>query len=231
VAADQPHPLEFDGLVKRFGRRTVIDGLSFTVPEGAIVGLLGPNGAGKSTAMRCLLGLPRPSAGHARVLGREAGQPGFREAVRKVGAIIESPPLYKRATALQNLEIRVRAYGLSTADADVRDVLNRVGDKWSVQIVALLGDGPMRFSELRRSIEGISQRMLTLTLRGLERDGLLERTVFPEIPPRVEYELTRLGKTLLEPIQGLAEWAERARTSIQQAREKFDGRPKKKVAS
>ena len=84
----------------------------------------------------------------------------------------------------------------------MREVLNRVGDKWSVQIVALLGDGAMRFSELRRSIEGISQRMLTLTLRGLERDGLITRTVFPEIPPRVDYELTRLGKTLLEPIHG-----------------------------
>src|SRR5215475_7991951 len=82
----------------------------------------------------------------------------------------------------------------------VREVLNRVGDKWSVQIVALLGEGPMRFSELRRAIEGISQRMLTLTLRGLERDGLITRTVFPEIPPRVDYDLTRLGKTLLEPI-------------------------------
>src|SRR4051812_491515 len=89
----------------------------------------------------------------------------------------------------------------------VRDVLNRVGDKWSVQIVASLGDGPMRFSELRRTIEGISQRMLTLTLRGLERDGLVTRTVFAEIPPRVDYELTRLGNTLLEPIQQLAEWA------------------------
>src|SRR4029079_4327291 len=96
----------------------------------------------------------------------------------------------------------------------VRDVLNRVGDKWSVQIVALLGDGAMRFSELRRAIEGISQRMLTLTLRGLDRDGLVTRTVLPEIPPRVDYELTRLGKTLLTPIQGLAEWAEEYRTSI-----------------
>jgi DNA-binding HxlR family transcriptional regulator len=108
----------------------------------------------------------------------------------------------------------------------VREVLHRVGDKWSVLIVDLLGEGPMRFSDLRRSVEGISQRMLTLTLRGLERDGLVTRTVFPEIPPRVEYELTRLGKTLLEPIQGLAEWAERNRTSIQEARDKFDKRPK-----
>jgi len=108
----------------------------------------------------------------------------------------------------------------------VREVLHRVGDKWSVLIVDLLGEGAMRFSDLRRSVEGISQRMLTLTLRGLERDGLVTRTVFPEIPPRVEYELTRLGKTLLEPIQGLAEWAERNRTSIQEARDKFDKRPK-----
>ncbi|HEY5921821.1 MAG TPA: helix-turn-helix domain-containing protein [Kofleriaceae bacterium] len=104
----------------------------------------------------------------------------------------------------------------------VREVLHRVGDKWSVQIVALLGDGPMRFSELRRAIEGISQRMLTLTLRGLERDGLVTRTVFPEIPPRVDYELTRLGNTLLEPISALAEWAEEYRTSIQEARAKYD---------
>jgi len=87
----------------------------------------------------------------------------------------------------------------------VREVLSRVGDKWSVQIVALLGDGSKRFSELRRAIEGISQRMLTLTLRNLERDGLVTRTVFPEIPPRVDYELTRLGETLLEPIIALAE--------------------------
>jgi len=104
----------------------------------------------------------------------------------------------------------------------VREVLNRVGDKWSVQIIALLGDGPMRFSELRRQIEGISQRMLTLTLRNLERDGLISRTVFAEIPPRVEYELTKLGKTLLEPIQGLAEWAAEYRTSIQDARAVYD---------
>lgn len=109
----------------------------------------------------------------------------------------------------------------------VREVLHRVGDKWSVQIVALLGDGPLRFSELRRSIEGISQRMLTLTLRGLERDGLVTRTVFPEIPPRVDYELTRLGQTLLDPISALADWAAAYRTSIQEAREKFDTKQKK----
>jgi DNA-binding HxlR family transcriptional regulator len=110
----------------------------------------------------------------------------------------------------------------------LREVLHRVGDKWSVQIVALLGEGPTRFNDLRRAIDGISQRMLTLTLRGLERDGLVKRTVYPEIPPRVEYELTPLGDTLLEPIQGLAEWAEQHRTSIQAARERFDAGPTKR---
>jgi DNA-binding HxlR family transcriptional regulator len=89
----------------------------------------------------------------------------------------------------------------------VREVLNRVGDKWSVQVVGLLGDGKKRFSELRRTIEGISQRMLALTLKGLERDGLITRTVYPIIPPRVEYELTKLGHSLLNPIKELGDWA------------------------
>lgn len=104
----------------------------------------------------------------------------------------------------------------------VREVLNRVGDKWSVQIVALLGDSKKRFSELRHSIEGISQRMLTLTLKGLERDGLITRTAYPTIPPRVEYELTQLGRSLLEPITQLGEWAGKNRERIQSARDKYD---------
>ena len=106
----------------------------------------------------------------------------------------------------------------------VREVLNRVGDKWSVLIVGLLADGPKRFSELRRTIEGISQRMLTLTLRGLERDGLVTRTVYPTIPPRVEYQLTELGRTLQKPIQSLAKWAQENRERIQQSRNRYDAR-------
>jgi DNA-binding HxlR family transcriptional regulator len=85
-----------------------------------------------------------------------------------------------------------------------------------------LGNGPRRFSELRRMIEGISQRMLTLTLRGLERDGLVTRTIYPTIPPRVEYALTPLGQTLLVPVQALAHWAQEHRPEIQQARDTFD---------
>jgi DNA-binding HxlR family transcriptional regulator len=106
----------------------------------------------------------------------------------------------------------------------VREVLNRVGDKWSVLIVQLLADGPKRFSDLRRAIEGISQRMLTLTLKGLERDGLVTRTVFPTIPLRVEYELTELGRTLRKPIQALAKWAQENRERIQQSRNQYDVR-------
>jgi DNA-binding HxlR family transcriptional regulator len=103
-----------------------------------------------------------------------------------------------------------------------REVLNRVGDKWSVFIVGTLGKGPRRFSELRRAIQGISQRMLTLTLRGLERDGLVTRTVYATIPPRVDYALTPLGRTLLVPVTALADWAHDHRAEIQQAREGFD---------
>ena len=104
----------------------------------------------------------------------------------------------------------------------VREVLSRVGDKWSVLIVVLLGEGPQRFNDLRRNIEGISQRMLTLTLRGLERDGLVTRTVFPTVPPSVEYSLTRLGRTLLEPLCALAQWVRKSREQIQSARDRFD---------
>ena len=111
-----------------------------------------------------------------------------------------------------------------------REVLNRVGDKWSVFIVGTLGYGPKRFNELRREIEGISQRMLTLTLRGLERDGLVRRTITPSIPPRVDYELTKLGQTLLEPVLALAKWAEKHRFEIQDARARYDGKDSRRVA-
>ena len=106
----------------------------------------------------------------------------------------------------------------------ISDVLARVGDKWSVLVVTRLGERPMRFNELRRSIGGISQRMLTLTLRGLERDGLVTRTVFPTIPPRVDYELTELGRGLSKPVQALGQWVFEHKQQIETARTKFDGR-------
>jgi DNA-binding HxlR family transcriptional regulator len=104
----------------------------------------------------------------------------------------------------------------------IGDVLARVGDKWSVLVVNHLGKGPKRFNELRRAIGGISQRMLTLTVRGLERDGLITRTVYPTVPPRVEYALTPLGRDLLGPISALAGWALRNQPKIEKARSSFD---------
>jgi DNA-binding HxlR family transcriptional regulator len=102
------------------------------------------------------------------------------------------------------------------------EILARVGDKWTVLVVGVLGDGPKRFTEIRRAIGSISQRMLTLTLRGLERDGLVTRTVIPIIPPRVDYELTKVGRSLLEPVNGLALWVSTNRAVIEDARRRFD---------
>src|SRR5262249_13388862 len=104
----------------------------------------------------------------------------------------------------------------------VREILDRVGDKWSLYIIATLKDGPVRFNELRRQIDGISQRMLTLTLRSLERDGLVKRTLFPVIPPRVDYELTDRGRTLLAPVMALVTWANDNQDGIQEARFQYD---------
>lgn len=104
----------------------------------------------------------------------------------------------------------------------VSEVLSRVGDKWTVLVVSTLGDGPKRFNELRRALGSISQRMLTLTVRGLERDGLVTRTVFPTNPPRVDYELTDLGRSLLDPVSALGAWARHHKSAIQDARQRFD---------
>ena len=113
----------------------------------------------------------------------------------------------------------------------VRDVLDMVGDKWSVLVVGMLGPGSRRFGELRRAVEGISQRMLTLTLRNLERDGLVSRTVTPTIPPRVDYELTDLGHSLQKPITALAGWAMENVAAIHQAQARFDSEHDKAEAA
>jgi DNA-binding HxlR family transcriptional regulator len=106
----------------------------------------------------------------------------------------------------------------------ISEVLARVGDKWSVLVVTKLGSGTKRFNQLRREIGGISQRMLTLTLRGLERDGLVVRTIVPTSPPGVEYELTSLGRDLLQSVSALTAWAMRNQGKIEQSRARFDGR-------
>jgi DNA-binding HxlR family transcriptional regulator len=113
----------------------------------------------------------------------------------------------------------------------VSEILSRVGDKWSVLVVSLLGTGPMRFSELRRSVDGISQKMLTTTLRNLERDGFCTRTVFATVPPRVDYELTALGRDLLVPVKALGDWAVANRERIDAARRRFDDRSEADTAA
>jgi len=109
-------------------------------------------------------------------------------------------------------------------DCEVRQILDRVADKWSLLVIALLEHRRLRFTELRREIDGISQRMLTVTLRQLERDGLVKRTVYPVVPPRVEYELTALGGTLHETIRSLVTWTERHQGEIAAARADYDSR-------
>ncbi len=113
---------------------------------------------------------------------------------------------------------------LAPDDCPVRDVLNRIGDKWSVLVLHLLSVQTRRFTELKNEIDGISQRMLTVTLRGLERDGLVSRTVYPVVPPRVDYALTDLGQSLSATINNLVGWAERSRPLIDNARNDYDQR-------
>ena len=106
----------------------------------------------------------------------------------------------------------------------VNSILARIGDKWSVLVVMSLADDTFRFNELKRLIDGISQRMLTLTLRGLERDGLVERTFYPTIPPKVSYALTELGRSLREPVGALGQWAIEHRGTVERSRQAYDRR-------
>jgi DNA-binding HxlR family transcriptional regulator len=125
-------------------------------------------------------------------------------------------PRHSKGTAL------VQRRAEDTQACEIRDLLDRLADKWSLLVVELLGDGTKRFSELRREIDGVSQRMLTLTLRRLERDGLVERTVHPTVPPRVDYELTARGTTLLAAVEPLVAWARAHRDDIAASRLSFD---------
>ena len=119
------------------------------------------------------------------------------------------------------LKVTVDSYE-QAQDCPFRNVLDKVGDKWSFLIFAVLEDGPKRFNEIKRLIGDISQRVLTKNLRDLERDGYISRTVYPVSPPRVEYELTDLGKSLLIPVKQFMTWALKAQPKIQQARNKYD---------
>jgi len=107
-------------------------------------------------------------------------------------------------------------------DCGIRDILDRVGDKWSVLVIVALAQGVHRFRELQRAVPGISQRMLTLTVRRLERDGLVSRTVHPTVPPRVDYELTPMGHSLTHLLRSLADWSADHRTAIAESRRRWD---------
>lgn len=115
-------------------------------------------------------------------------------------------------------------FRVTSACRTVTELLARVGDKWTVLVVSFLGNGPLRFNEMRRSIDGISQKMLTATLRSLERDGFVSRTVFPTIPPKVQYELTELGRELLVPVRALGDWAIANETRVRKARATYDAK-------
>lgn len=110
-------------------------------------------------------------------------------------------------------------------DCPTRQILDRIGDRWTVLVIGALADGPQRFTELRARIDGVSQKMLTQTLRALERDGLAARTVYAEVPPRVEYELTELGRSLLEPLGALIDWTLAHHPAVLDARASFDAPP------
>jgi DNA-binding HxlR family transcriptional regulator len=116
----------------------------------------------------------------------------------------------------------VRKVDASHADCQASaEILDRIGDKWTVMVVVALEQGSLRYNEIRRVVDGISQRMLTLTLKGLERDGLVNRTMYPTIPPRVDYELTELGIRLMVPLRSLYDWALKHRPAMLAARKKF----------
>ncbi len=136
-------------------------------------------------------------------------------------AIVLEPGLPR--TAIRRLPLaRYERYMGPGACGVIRDTFDRIGDKWSLLVIAHLAEGPLRFGQLLRGIEGISQRMLTLTLRRLERDGLVSRTIHAEIPPRVEYDLTPLGLTLVEAVAGLADWAIDHHAAIDESRARYD---------
>jgi DNA-binding HxlR family transcriptional regulator len=132
--------------------------------------------------------------------------------------------LSQRNTAVTD-QVTAPSDGPADAACPLREVLALIGDKWSAQVLVELGAGPRRFTQLERAIEGVSRRMLTLSLRNLERNGLITRTVYPDAPPRVEYATTALIEDIREPLEALSDWARRAGPAIAAARHVYDNRP------
>jgi DNA-binding HxlR family transcriptional regulator len=128
-----------------------------------------------------------------------------------------------------NTAVRTTRSNHDACRGAVTETLARIGDKWTVLVVGALHDGPIRYNQIRRAVDGISQRMLTLTLKGLEQDGLVTRTMYPTIPPRVDYELTELGRKLIVPLRVLYDWAVEYRPAMLAAREKFAKKERRKT--
>lgn len=138
-------------------------------------------------------------------------------------SLVQNAAMAEEGTSTRARHTDVREpVGENHPTCQLRDILDRVGDKWSVLVMHLLGAGPRRYSELQRAVEGISQRMLTLTLRSLERDGLVERAVTPTSPPRVDYALTPVGQTLSAQVAELITWAEQHRAYVAASRARYD---------
>lgn len=131
---------------------------------------------------------------------------------------------------METLKIET-AFGVYNEECPTRQALDRIADKWSVLIIGMLEDKPKRFSDLQRAIGGISQKMLTQTLRTLERDGLIKRTVYAQVPPRVDYELTPLGRTLIEPIRAIRVWAESHIKQVIAAQQTYDQQASEQLRS
>lgn len=160
----------------------------------------------------------RAAAAIAAGLERRAGARLAAPSRRRSALVLVTPSL--PSPAVRAASRRKARSGIQACP--VRDVLDQIGDKWSTLIVQTLAPGPQRFGALRRAVPDISQRMLTQTLRDLQRDGLVSRTVFPTVPPSVEYRLTPLGASLLEPLRGLIAWAEANHAAITASRQAFE---------
>ncbi len=129
------------------------------------------------------------------------------------------------------MAVEARANPYSEFCDVIRETFDRLGDKWTLVVIVILSSGPQRFSALQTGVLGISQRMLTVTLRKLERDGIVRRTVFPEVPPRVEYELTEVGETLIKPVTGLADWSIENQAVLAKNQRMFDSHVSSRSAS
>jgi DNA-binding HxlR family transcriptional regulator len=139
----------------------------------------------------------------------------------RAGAALPTGPADRAGAALR---AGFAVPGPSAAKCRIREILGRIGDKWSLFVIFRLGDGPQRFTTLKRAVDGISQRMLTVTLRGLERDGIVSRTMYPVMPPRVDYALTPLGHTLLDAVGALMAWVDEHLPEVDAARDAYDAR-------